>query len=106
LQHDLTNVLPSNNAMTNNTMPTSSASSSQTTPLLTAANLAALQLAMEATSSTNTSHGGWVCGVERDYQRAPLDPEQWNDLVEEDPLAAEIDSILRAATDATKDGRN
>jgi hypothetical protein len=92
--------------MTNSTMPTSSASSSQTTPLLTAANLAALQLAMEATSSINESQSGWVCGVERDYRRAPLDPEQWNDLVEEDPLAAEIDSILRAATDATKDSRN
>lgn len=87
-------------------MPTSYASSSQTTPLLTAANLAALQLAMEATSSTITSQSGWVCGVERDYQRAPLDPEQWNELVEEDPLAAEIDSILHAATDASENVGN
>jgi hypothetical protein len=92
--------------MTNNTMPTSSASSSQTDPLFTAANLAALQLAMEDTSSTDTSQGGWVCGVERNYQRAPLDPERWNDLVEEDPLAAEIDSILLAATNASEDMGN
>jgi hypothetical protein len=47
-----------------------------------------------------------VCGVERDYQRAPLDPEQWNELVEEDPLAAEIDSILHAATNASEDVGN
>jgi hypothetical protein len=92
--------------MTNNTMPTSSESSSQTTPLFTAANLAALQLAMEDTPSTDTSQGGWVCGVERNYQRAPLDPERWNDLVEEDPLAAEIDSILLAATNASEDMGN
>jgi hypothetical protein len=37
-----------------------------------------------------------------DHQRESLDPEQWDSLVMEDSLAAEIDDILHAATDAKK----
>jgi len=81
---------------------TSSPSSAQSGPLLTAVNLAALQCAMSATSSTTTSPSGWVCGGEMDHQRESLDPEQWDSLVMEDSLAAEINDILHAATDAKK----
>jgi hypothetical protein len=92
----------SNNNMTNTLIPTLSASSSQTTPLLTAANLAAQQLAMTAISSTTTSQGGWVCGGDMYHRPATPNPEQWNELIERDQLAADIEEILRAAVNAKK----
>jgi hypothetical protein len=97
-----TNISPSNNKMTNTIIPTMSASSSQITPLHTAATLAAHQLAITASPSTNTSQGGWVCGGEMYHRPATPNPEQWNGLIEHDQLAADIEEILRAAVKAKK----
>jgi hypothetical protein len=99
------NILPSKNKMTNNTMPKLSQPSSQTTPPFNTANLAVYQRAM-ATSSSTTTSGGWVCGGEMNHRRPPPDPEQWNELMNRDQLAAEIEEVLRAASNAKKDKGN
>lgn len=92
--------------MTNSLVPTLSASSSQTAPLLTAANLAAHQRAMAATSSTTPSQGGWVCGGEMNHRRPAPNPEQWKELIEHDPLAADIEKALREAANARQNPGN
>ena len=92
--------------MTNSLVPTLSASSSQTAPLLTAANLAAHQRAMAATYSTTPSQGGWVCGGEMNHRRPAPKPEQWNELIEHDPLAADIEKALREAANARQNPGN
>ena len=95
-----------NNAMSNNLTPDLSPSSQQTTPLFTAANLAAHQRAMAATSSTTPSQGGWVCGGEMNHRRPAPKPEQWNELIERDPLAADIEKALREAANARQNPGN
>jgi hypothetical protein len=40
------------------------------------------------------------------HRRAPPNPEQWDELVERDPLAAEIEAALRAASKEEKDRVN
>jgi hypothetical protein len=91
--------------MTNNITPKLSQSSSQTTAPFTTANLAFHQRAM-ATSSSTTTSGGWVCGGEMNHRRPPPDPEQWNELMNRDQLAAEIEEIKSAAPNAKKDKGN
>jgi hypothetical protein len=66
-------------------------------PTLTAANLAAHQRAMAASSSRTTSQGGWVCGGEMNHRRDPPEREEWNKLVKKDPVAADIEKLVRAA---------
>ena len=92
--------------MSNNLTPDLSPSSQQTTPLFTAANLAAHQRAMTANSSTTPSQGGWVCGGEMNHRRPAPNPEQWNELLGHDPLAADIEEILRAAANARQNQDN
>ena len=92
--------------MTNSLVPNLSASSSQTTPLLTPANLDAHQRAVAATSSTTPSQGGWVCGGEMNHRRPAPKPEQWNELIERDPLAADIEKALREAANARQNPGN
>jgi hypothetical protein len=92
--------------MSNQSKPASSSSSSQISTPLTAANLAAHQRAIAASSSTTKPQGGWVCGGEMNHRRAPPNPEQWDELVERDPLAAEIEAALRAASKEEKDRVN
>jgi hypothetical protein len=57
-----------------------------------------------ATSSSTTS--SQVGGGEMNHRRAQPDPKQWAKLIKKDPLAAEIDDILRAATNARQDTAN
>jgi hypothetical protein len=46
-----------------------------------------------------------VCGGEMYHRPTTPTQERWNQLVERDPLAADIDDILRAAPDRkTGDG--
>ncbi|KAM0693210.1 hypothetical protein Q7P36_006463 [Cladosporium allicinum] len=96
----------SNNKTTNTTINTLSASSSHTMPLLTAANLAANQRAMADTSSTTPSQRGWVCGGEMNHRRPAPNPEQWKELIEHDPLAADIEKALREAANARQNQGN
>jgi hypothetical protein len=95
-----------NETMTKDIMPKTSTSSSQTTPPFTTANLAAHQRAMAASSSTTTSQGGWVCGGEMYHRPATPNQNRWNKLVKKDPLATDIDTILRASTSAKQDQGN
>jgi hypothetical protein len=83
--------------MANQTKPVSS-SSQVLSPALTAANLAAHQRAM--TTAQGGWQGGWVCGGEMYHRPTTPTQEQWNLLVKRDLLAADIDDILRAATDS------
>lgn len=50
--------------------------------------------------------GGWVCGGEMYHWPTTPTQEQWNQLVKRDPLAANIDDILRAAANETKEKGN
>ena len=92
--------------MTNSLVPTLSVSSSQTAPLLTAANLSAHQRAMAATPSTTPYQGGWACGGEMHHRPTLPKPEEWNELITHDPVAADIDDILRVATNVRQDQGN
>jgi hypothetical protein len=78
-------------------------SSSQTTLPLTAAVFAAHQHIMAANPSTISPRGTWVCGGQMYHRPTPPGDKRWN---KRDDLAAEIDDILRAATDANEDEGN
>ena len=103
---DDANIAQGSDNMANNIMPTLSSSQSQTSPALTAANLAAHERAIATNPSTTSSQGGWVCGGEMNHRRAPPNPEQWDKLVKKDPLAADIEEILRAAANARQNQSN
>lgn len=107
-QHAHANCAASNNTMTNTVTPALSPSSPQaeTTLPLTAAALAAHQRTMAANPSTNSPRGVWVCGGQMYHRPTPPSDKRWNKLVKKDDLAAEIDYILRAATNANKDEGN
>jgi hypothetical protein len=92
--------------MTNQTTPTMSSSPSQASPTLTAAALAAHQRTMAANPSTTSPRGTWVCGGQMYHRPTPPGDKRWNKLVKKDDLAADIDDILRAATDANEDEGN
>jgi hypothetical protein len=85
--------------MTDQTTPTLSSSPSQASPALTAAALAAHQRTMAANPA-------WVCGGQMYHRPTPPSDKRWNKLVKKDDLAADIDEILRAATDANEDEGN
>jgi hypothetical protein len=109
LQHTYTNRAASNNnTMTNTLAPALAPSSTQTetTLPLTAAALAAHQRTMAANPSTTSPRGTWVCGGQMYHRPTPPSDKRWNKLVKKDDLAAEIDDILRAATNANKDEGN
>jgi len=76
----------------------SSPSSSQPTAPLTATNLAAHRRAAAITSSTTSSQGRLLSNGEANHRHAPPTQERWNELVEHDPLAAEIEVVLRGAS--------
>lgn len=83
-----------------------SSSQEETTLPLTAAALAAHQRNMAANPSTISPRGTWVCGGQMYHRPTPPSDKRWNRLVKKDDLAADIDEILRAATDANEDEGN
>lgn len=47
-----------------------------------------------------------MCGGQMYHRPTPPSDKRWNKLVKKDDLAADIDEILRAATDANEDEGN
>jgi hypothetical protein len=98
------------NAMTKDSIPSPSQSPSQTSTPLTAAKFTTHQ----ATAPTDTPSGiGWVSNGEVALRHAPPNQDTWNDLIDKDPIAAEIEDAqreiedaLRAASKAKKDQGN
>jgi hypothetical protein len=106
LTNGLANLLQSKITMTINSTPSVAQPSAPVSTPLTAASLAAHQRAMAANPSISTSQGGWVCGGLMYHQPATPDQKRWNELTNEDPLAADIEENLRVVSKARKDKGN
>jgi hypothetical protein len=92
--------------MTKKPNPSSTQSPPQASAPLTAANIAIHRRSTAAALSNTSSRGVWVSNGEVALRHAPPNQEEWKKLVNKDPIAAEIEEALRAASQAKGDQGN